>query len=468
MNKKTKIVATIGPKSNSENTISQMIDAGMNVARLNFSHGNHKEHKSVIETIRKLDKDMSKIGILQDIAGPKIRIGEIEGDSLFLSKGSKIILTEKVIIGNHEKITVNLKNFASCVHLDDRILINDGIVELIVINIEGEEVLCIVENEGMISTRKGISLPSRTENLKLLSEKDIKDINFGIDLDVDFMAVSFVRNASDIKEVRKIISSRNSTIKIIAKIEKPEALENFDAILEEADGIMIARGDLGVEIPFEKVPLIQKELIMKTRLAGKPVITATQMLASMVDNFRPTRAEVTDVANAVLDGTDAVMLSEESAVGHDPVLAVKTMSKLVCEIEKNLNSSYNFITEPQKLSPDLYVAENACRLASSTKAEIIVCFTISGATARKVSRFKPVVSVTALSQSKKTCRELSLSWGVNAFTINPVADFEEMLAETRKILTDNGLTNNNAYFVITCGIPFNQAGNTNICGVFKT
>ncbi len=469
MYKRTKIVATIGPASNSKEQIAAMIEAGMNVARLNFSHGTHKEHLRVIEIIRNLTGKDHYIGILQDIAGPKIRIGEIEGDIVELAKGQQFILTEEIIIGSKEKVTVQLPGFSKFVQVGDIILLNDGLVELIVKQIKNKEVICETANEGMISSRKGISLPGTTGKIRLLSEKDKRDIEFGIKMGVDYIAISFVRSRADIIEVKKLISSLGANIKVIAKIEKPEALENFDEILAEADGIMIARGDLGVEVAFERIPIIQKMLIKKTNKACKPVITATQMLVSMVENLRPTRAETTDVANAILDGTDALMLSEETAVGNNPVLVVQTMSKMAIEVEKSLNQTYNInvLKEEETHNADLHVAENACRLANGTGAKAIVCFTMSGSTARKVSRFRPQVPVTALTQNDETCRELSLSWGINPVMIQGVDSLLEVVSAARKEILASQIAEKGDNFVITAGIPFNETGTTNLSGVFE-
>lgn len=468
MIKKTKIVATIGPASNRKEIIAKLIDSGMNVARLNFSHGTHEEHLKVINLIRKLETN-HPIGILQDIAGPKIRIGEIENDGVTLYRGDIISLTEHQITGNAERITVNLEGFSLVVSPGERILINDGIVELSVVKVEADNVICQVENDGYISSRKGISLPSTSTRVQLLNEKDKADIRFGIAHGVDFMAISFVRNGVDVRAVKKFIAESGGKIPVIAKIEKPEALDNFADILQESDGIMIARGDLGVEVAFEKVPIIQKKLIKLTNKACKPVITATQMLASMVDNLRPTRAEVTDVANAILDGTDAVMLSEETAIGKNPVLAVQTMSKLAIEVEKSLNRTYdlNALSDRETNSADLHVAENACRLAYGTNSKTIVCFTLSGSTARKVCRFRPKVAVIALTQVHKTCRELSLSWGVIPFQITAVNNLLDVIRKAKEEILTAELAETGDRFVVTCGIPFNEIGSTNLSGVFE-
>ncbi|MCF7919674.1 MAG: pyruvate kinase [Candidatus Cloacimonetes bacterium] len=469
MDKKTKIVATIGPASNSREVIAAMIEAGMNVARLNFSHGTHAEHQKVLEIIRELTKNKPQVSILQDIAGPKIRIGEIAGNTVYLQKGQQFILTEDVIAGTKDRVTVNLPDFSKCVHPEDIILLNDGIVELRVKQISEREVICLVENEGMISSRKGISLPSTTKGIKLLNEKDIDDIRFGIKMGVDFIAISFVRNGADIREVKNLISSEKADIPVIAKIEKPEALDNFEEILAAADGIMIARGDLGVEVPFEKVPIIQKKLIRKANQACKPVITATQMLVSMVSNLRPTRSEATDVANAILDGTDAIMLSEETAVGKNPVLVVNTMTRIALEVEKSLDRVYNInaLEEHEPHTADLHVAENACRLAYGTSSKAIVCFTMSGSTARKVARFHPRMSVTALTLNIQTCRELSLSWGINPVMTQGVDSLLEMISAAREEIFKAGVVVPGDNFVITSGIPFNEVGNTNLSGVFE-
>ena len=469
MKKKTKIVATIGPASNTREMISKMINAGMNVARLNFSHGTQEEHLEVIKIIRELDQDNSGIAILQDIAGPKIRIGEITNGLIFLHKGDEFILTEQIVAGNQKQVTVNHPGFSKYVHQGDIILINDGLVELAVQEVKQGEVICKVESEGMISSRKGISLPTASTGIQLLSEKDKSDIRFGIKHGVDFMAISFVRNGNDIREVKKFIEDAGGSVPLIAKIEKPEAIMNFDEILEESDGIMIARGDLGVEVAFEKVPIIQKKLIQQTNKACKPVITATQMLVSMVENLRPTRAETTDVANAILDGTDAVMLSEESAIGNNPELVVQTMTKVAIEVEKSLNRTYNSneLREDEEPTADLHVAETACRLTKGTDSKAVVCFTISGSTARKVARFRPQVPVIALTQNINTCRQLNISWGINPVIIKGVNSLLEVIEEAREEVLKFSATEKGENFVITAGIPFNETGNTNLTGVFQ-
>jgi len=466
--KKTKIVATIGPASNGRLRIAALLAAGMDVARLNFSHGTHEEHNEVIEIIRDLTRHGQQAAILQDIAGPKIRIGEITEGSINLDKGQSLILTETKVMGTTARITVNLPGFSKFVSTGDIILVSDGLIELSVIKVNDGEVLCKTNNSGILSSRKGISLPGSTKGIKLLSEKDKRDIEFGIKAGVDFMAISFVRNAADIKEIKDILAAAESEIKIIAKIEKPEALANFDEILAAADGIMIARGDLGVEVAFERIPIIQKELIKKANIACKPVITATQMMVSMVDSLRPTRAEVTDVANAILDGTDALMLSEETAIGKNPELVVKTMSKITLEVEKSLKQNYavNYIGVNEPHSVDLHVAANACRLADGTEAKALICFTMSGSTARKVVRFRPGIPVTALTQNIRTCRELCLSWGINPVLSESAENIMGILAETRQYLLRSGSLKKNEYFVMTAGIPFNQAGTTNLSGVF--
>ena len=310
---------------------------------------------------------------------------------------------------------------------------------------------------------------SSSAGVRLLSEKDKSDIRFGIKHEVDFMAISFVRNGNDIREVKEFIVKEGGSVPLIAKIEKPEALENFKDILAESDGIMIARGDLGVEVAFEKVPIIQKKLIRQANRACKPVITATQMLVSMVENLRPTRAEATDVANAILDGTDAVMLSEETAIGKNPELVVSTMNKMAIEVEKSLNRTYNIngLRGGEAPTADLHVAETACRLTQGTDSKAIVCFTMSGSTARKVSRFRPRVPVIALTQNIKTCHQLSLSWGINPVMTKGVNSITEVIVEARNEIQKISVASKGDNFVITAGIPFNEAGKTNLTGVFE-
>lgn len=408
---KTKVVCTIGPASEKPEVLRELILEGMNVARLNFSHGTHAEHKEKISNLRQLSKELKRpIAILQDLCGPKIRVGTIPAPGLELKPGHTLVLTTQEMVAEGNKVHVSYKNLPNDVRIGDRLLLADGLMEIIVRKTWGHEVSCDVITGGVLTSNKGINMPTGTLKAPSLTEKDKADLAFGLSCDVDYVALSFVRSAADIEEIKAIISSHGKETPVIAKIEKHEAVKNIDAILKITDGIMVARGDLGVEIPLEQVPYIQKQLVRKANKAGKPVIIATQMLRSMVESPRPTRAEAADVANGVLDGADAIMLSEETASGEYPILAVKFMVRIANSAEAQYpHQKYLALFKASSVSKS--VAHAACTLADQLDAAAIVATTRSGATAKHISRFRPSAPIVALSPDDKAVSELCLYWG---------------------------------------------------------
>jgi pyruvate kinase len=412
---KTKIICTLGPASESPDIIRKMILAGMNVARLNFSHGTHSDHKSKIEAIRQVSKEIGKpVAILQDLAGPKIRIGEIETGSVELESGAEFVLTNRDVPGSGKEVSINYDNLPDIVEPGDKVLLSDGTIELKVNETTGNDIRCNVITGGKLSSKKGINIPVHALDICCFTDKDKEDLAFGIENGVDLVAHSFVRTAGDIEEVKGYISGRRSTIPVIAKIENSEAIQNIDKILKVVDGIMVARGDLGVEIPIEKVPIVQKSLINKSNAIGKPVITATHMLKSMVHDPRPTRAEVTDVANAILDGTDAVMLSEETAIGDYPERAIKVLARTALNTETS-HLFHSLIERFRNYKPHSNreaLGLGVCNVADDMKASAIITYTKSGYTAKLVSRYRPVQVIIAVTPFVKTYRYLSSIWGV--------------------------------------------------------
>ncbi len=463
--RRTKIVCTIGPASWSPEILEKLILSGMDVARLNFSHGIQSEHREVIMAIRRISGNLDRsVAILQDLAGLKIRIGKIASGSITLESGAFFTLTTRQVLGDERRVSISYPELPQDVHQGDTLLLSDGALELEVLETSDHEIKCRVIIGGPLSSFKGINLPTSSIKAPILTEKDKKDLAFGIGQKVDYVALSFVRRASDILEAQRYIQESGSAIPLIAKIEKHEALDNIDEIISAVDGVMVARGDLGVETPLEKVPLVQKLLIQKSNKAGKPVITATQMLRSMVDNPRPTRAEVTDVANAILDGTDAIMLSEETAMGKYPVKAVTTMSKIAEDAE----SGFPFDTWAEQIEnrsrKDLPEAVSfaACKLADSINAAAIISFTQSGSTARLVSKYRPRRPILAPTPLEETYRRLSLIWGVVPILSESMRDTDEMIDRAFKAALKSRLVKRGQKVVITAGVPVGVPGTTNL------
>jgi len=462
MKKRTKIVATLGPASSDKKILKRMVESGLNVVRLNMSHGTHDEHRARIELVREIEKETGRpIPILMDLCGPKIRIGKIPKEPLFLHRGDKVVLTTGKPVKN--KITVNYPNLHREIRKGETILLADGAFRLKVEEVRGDDIICEVLVGGPLTSHKGVNLPHSRLSVPALTEKDKEDVKFRIENGVDIIALSFVRKAEDVVELKELIRSLGKNIPIIAKIEKPEAVKNIDSILKVADGIMVARGDLGVELPIEKVPVIQKQLIRKANEAGKPVITATQMLKSMVDLPSPTRAEVTDIANAVLDGTDALMLSEETAVGKYPVRVIRTMAKVASEAEK-IYLYKRYMDMPAKTLQDS-LAKSACNLSREVKVKAIVPFTRSGASALAVAKYRPPVPIYAVTHDIETCRRLNLVWGVEPFLTLPAQSTDRIIEESLKVAKEKKLAKKGDRIIVLAGAPTGIPGTTNLLRV---
>jgi pyruvate kinase len=458
-NRKAKIVCTIGPASARKEVIFSLIKNGMDVARLNFSHGDHDTHKKAIEFIRDISrKYIRPVAILQDLQGIKIRVGLIEGGEVELKKGSKLLLIPGEGIGNQKQIFISYPALHKDAKRGDRILLDDGLIQLSVLGRARNAIRTKVVEGGILKDRKGVNLPGIKTSVAAFTEKDEKDLLFGINMNVDYVAISFVRDASDIRKVKEWLKHRKQQIPIIAKIEKPEALCNIEEILSEADGIMVARGDLGVEMPAEEVPLIQKGLIDKANKKGKIVITATQMLESMTEHLRPTRAETTDVANAVIDGTDALMLSAETATGKYPVEAVRMMDRIISYTERMKE------TESSYIRGDIFAeatAGAACRAAEDINAKALVAFTQSGFTARLLSKFRPKVPIIALTPDERIKNRVCLYWGVTPKIMKLPATTDEMVTGIEKSLLEEHVVKKGDSIVITSSSPLSTMGKTN-------
>lgn len=469
MNKKTKIVCTLGPASASEEVIRELALNGMDIARLNFSHDTHENHLIRINIIKKVREELNiPIAILLDTKGPEIRTLTLKDDQkVLLEKGQEFTLTTEDIIGDEHKVGVTYSDLPKDVHEGSQILIDDGLIELKVKNITETDVICEVIAGGELGNRKGINLPNTKSKLPPITDKDREDIIFGINHGVDFIAASFVRNAEAIREIKKILKDCNSDVAIIAKIENAEGLENIDEIIEEADGIMVARGDLGVEVPSEVVPYIQKTIIQKCNDAFKPVITATQMLDSMIRNPRPTRAEATDVANAIYDGTDAIMLSGETAAGKYPIEALRMMVKIAKETESHLDYTNILKSNKEQRSKGISsaICYSAVATAMSIGASLIIASSFSGYTARIVSKFRPESYIIGLSPLDRTLRKMQIYWGVTPLKTQEVNSTDHLLEEAVKAVTDNKYAEKGDTLILTAGVPAGKAGITNIIKV---
>ncbi len=467
--KKTKIVCTIGPASDSEEMLAKLMDAGMNAARLNFSHGVHSEHKVRIEKIKKVrEKKNLPIGIILDTKGPEVRLGKFDGGRAEIREGDRVIVTTEEILGTAERFSVTYKEMPDEVKIGSKILIADGMLQLEVVEIEKKEVTTKALNSGILTDRKNVNIPGATSKLPALMEKDIEDLKFGIENGIDIVAASFIRKASDVLEIRRVLDENGGEgIHIISKIENREGVDNIDEILEVSDGIMVARGDLGVEIPTEEMPLIQKKLIKHANEAGKPVITATQMLESMIKNPRPTRAEVTDIANAIWDGTDAVMLSGETAIGEYPEEAVKIMASIAKKTESTLDMKklISIGEVPTKTSVANAISLATCTTAYDLGVKAIIVPTNSGTTARMVSRFRPDMPVVATVYDYKVMCRLSILYGVYPVVVERSSNTDEAIRNSIEAAGASGLVSNGDYVVITAGIPMGVSGTTNMMKV---
>ena len=465
LRKKTKIVATIGPVTENEKTMTAMLDAGLNVIRLNFSHGTHAEHQNRMNLARNYTKKTGKpVAIIQDLCGPKIRTGDLYTERIILKNGQSLILTTDKIVGDEKRMHVNYPNLPKEVRKGMFILLDDGKKKLEIVKVVGKKIHCKVLFGGELKGRRGVNIPGAYLKVSSMTDKDRKDLELGIKNNVDFIALSFVRRVEDILELRAILTKRKSTAGIIAKIETPEAIEHIDEIIEQADAIMVARGDLAIEVPAEDVPLLQKMVIKKCNKAGKPVITATQMLESMIKSPVPTRAEVSDIANAILDGTDAIMLSEETTLGEHPVEVIKVMSRVALRVEndylhKQLLSGRRGENNNGTRSVTDSMTASAVYTAEEIGARFIVAFTHSGFTARMLSRYKPHQNIVVLTPDKGTYHKLTLSFGCYPVLTSHSQDFNRVLADARKFFLKNKLAEKGERIVVTTGVPF---GNTHL------
>lgn len=462
---KTKIVATLGPASSSKSQIKSLIRAGVNVFRVNFSHGSHKEHLQRMNIIRQLNSELDfPVGILMDLQGPKIRIGEINGGEIKLEVGQKITITTDPIMGTDGIVSTTYELLPTDVKKGDIILIDDGNIEIRVLDKNAKNVFGQVLHGGKLKSRKGINLPDTNVSIPSLTEKDKEDLEFGLKQDVDWVALSFVRKAEDIRELRDIIVKKGKHTKIVAKIEKPEAVDNIDDIIDATDALMVARGDLGVEIPMEEVPITQKMLVRKCNLAAKPVIVATQMLESMIQNPRPTRAEASDVANAIMDGADAVMLSAETAAGMYPAQSVRSMSKIIQSVEAKFpgifDRNYDHDTNSPTFLNDQVLAA-ACNLASETNAKVITGMTISGYTAFNLARYRPTSDIYIFTGSKILLTQCALIWGVRAFFYERFESTDDAIFDIQDKLKKAKLIKPGDVYVTTGSFPVASGKRTN-------
>jgi len=467
--RRTKIVCTLGPSTDDEQVLKQLMQSGMDVARFNFSHSNHEEHKRRLDTLKRLREEMKlHVAALLDTKGPEIRIGLFKDGRIQLNQGDVFTLTTRDVPGDEKIVSVTYKQLPYDVYDGCKILIDDGLIEMQVINHTETDIACRVINGGIVSNNKGVNVPNVSLTMPYISEKDKDDIIFGAESGFDFIAASFARSAKDILDIRKVLTDQNChSIKIIAKIENQEGVGNIDEILRVADGVMVARGDMGVEIPFEDVPSLQKIIIKKCVGLGKIVITATQMLDSMIKNPRPTRAEATDVANAIYDGTSAIMLSGETAAGAYPVEALKTMVKIAIRTEGDIDFSKRFKTRETECSTDITnaISHATCTTAQDLGAKAIVTVTISGKTARMISKYRPVCPIVGCTLSPQVARQLSLSWGVTPVLIEEEDQTDALFDHAVNGAENAGLVKNGDLVVITAGIPLKVSGTTNMIKV---
>lgn len=466
--RKTKMICTIGPASEDLETLRKVILAGMNASRHNFSHGDHEEHKGRMLKVRQLAKELNReVAIILDTKGPEIRTGKFDPKKIELQKGSEftVYAGDMDLVGDATKCGVTYAGLANDVKPGNTILIDDGLVGLTVESIEGNKIHCTVQNTGFVATHKGVNVPGVSIKLPALTEKDIADLKFGCEIGVNAVAASFIRKASDVETIRQVLNENGGEdIKIISKIENQEGVDNIDAILEASDGLMVARGDLGVEIPFEKLPAVQKMMIEKCNAAGKPVVTATQMLDSMMRNPRPTRAEVSDVANAIYDGTDAIMLSGESANGDWPVESVQTMAKIAEETEKKL-SYETAVSRAKNHTPAVsgVISRAACNAANELKAAAIVTSTKSGATARRISQCRPDCPIVAVTPNEKVAKGLAFSFGVYSMVTPAASNTDEVVANAIEAAKNSGFVSTGETVVVAAGLD--TVGSTNLLKV---
>ena len=470
MDRKTKIVCTIGPASRQRKTIEKLARAGMNVARINLSHGTLAEHKNVIKDIREVARTLNiPIAILLDLPGPKIRTGALQNGRICLNEGCPFSLVKDVIKGDETKVSVNYPSFFKDIKPGNSIFLNDGAIELKVTSASANKVQCRVVAGGELTENKGVNLPGVKLNLPSTISTNQEQMTFGIENNVDFFAISFVRSPADIAERRRFLHQMGVHVPLIAKIEKSEALKKIDDIVREADGIMVARGDLGIETPLAEVPKIQKSLIRKCNNVGKPVIVATQMLESMINTARPTRAEVSDVANAIFDGADAVMLSGETAAGKYPVQAAEWMARIAAETEEVLPYE-QWLIEKRKhaqAQTDDAISYAACAISQQINAACIVAYTRSGSTALRLSKYKPEATILAITPDERTYRRLALSWGIDPYLDKAAKNVDAMFIQAARIAVSTGLAKSGDFIAVTAGIPTGVPGTTNMIKVHR-
>lgn len=468
--RKTKIICTIGPASESEENLRKLMKAGMNVARFNFSHGSHEEHKAKFARVLKVSGELGvSVATLLDTKGPEIRLRDFAAGKVELKAGQEFILTTEEILGDETRASITYKNLKEDVKEGSRVLIDDGKIEMEVKKIEGEEIVCKVLNGGMVSNHKGINVPGVDLTMPYISDVDRADIMFGVQMGFDFIAASFVRNKEDVLAIREILDENKSPIKIISKIESLQGIQNLEEILAVSDGIMVARGDMGVELPMEEVPIIQKKMIKMAVAAGKHVITATQMLESMINNPRPTRAEANDVANAIYDGTTAIMLSGESAAGRYPVEAVETMARIAERTENAIDYDSRMLRSTPRNLDDVTTAISyaTCTTSMRLSAQAIITVTMSGFTAGMVSRYKPKCQIVACSVNPRVCRQMALMWGVTPILMSKEETTKELFDEAIHLVKKHGLVENGDTVVLTAGMPLGVSGKTNMIQVME-
>lgn len=463
---KTKIVATIGPSSSNREVLKDMFQSGLNVCRINFSHGSYEQHADVIKTVRSLNKELgANVAILADLQGPKIRTGEMENNGVLLEVGQHCQIITEPITGNAKKFSINYKNLPKDVKAGEKILLDDGKLVLEILDSDKKSIItCKVIQGGVLSSKKGVNFPNTRISLPSLTEKDILDLQFALENNVDWIGLSFVRSARDIIELKHHITQHGGKAKVIAKIEKPEALDCIDDIILETDGVMVARGDLGVEVPYQRVPLIQKMLIEKCISHAKPVIVATQMMESMITNMTPSRAEVNDVANAVLDGTDAVMLSGETSMGKYPVEVIQTISKIIEEVEKSPELYHK--EEIPDVKNERFISDsicfNACRLAQRVEAKAIITMSFSGYTAYKISSQRPNTAIYVFTSNRSILSQLNLLWGVKAFYYDKQISTDHTIADIKYIMKSQGYLNPGDLVINIASIPLEDLGGSNM------
>ena len=468
--RKTKIICTIGPVSENAEMLKELLLAGMNVARFNFSHGDYEEHRAKFERAVKIAKEWNlPLATMMDTKGPEIRLRDFEGGKVYLESGQDFTLTTEEIMGTSKRASITYKNLKNDIEVGKTLLIDDGLIELAIKEITDTDIICTVVNGGYVSNHKGINVPGAILSMPYISEVDKQDILFGVKMGYDYLAASFARNKQDIEEVRKLITDNGGRMKIIAKVENMQGIDNLDEILEASDGIMVARGDMGVEVPMEEVPVIQKMMIKKALKKGKIVITATQMLDSMIKNPRPTRAETTDVANAIYDGTSAIMLSGESAAGSYPIEAVKTMARIAKRAEQDISYDSRLLKRSDEEKEDVTTAIShaCCTTAMDLKASAIITVTMSGFTASMISRYQPSCQIIGCTVDETVYRQLSRLWGVKPLLLDRADSAEKLFEAAVEASKKAGLIHEGERVVLTAGVPLGISGKTNMIRVVE-